>query len=65
MTDGKNEIDPQVSALLRRADPAPLGLTSRLEVGLRLGLRRHSSVTNTVPSPSTWIAPPSLIIGAR
>ena len=47
MTDGKNEIDPQVSALLRRADPAPLGLTSRLEVGLERRTREEGRLTLT------------------
>jgi len=34
MTNEPNEIDPRVRELLQRADPAPLGMTTRLEVGL-------------------------------
>src|SRR5207244_11578756 len=39
--------------------------SARLRLGLRLALRRHSSVTSAVPSPSTCTAPPSFTSGAR
>jgi hypothetical protein len=36
---------------------------SLADAGLRLGLSSTDSVVISVPSPSTWIAPPSLLSG--
>jgi hypothetical protein len=47
MTDERNEIDPQVRELLRRTDPAPLGLTTRLEVKLERRTREAGRLTLT------------------
>ena len=47
MNEAMNEIDPQVSELLRHADPAPLGMTTRLEVGLERRTREEGRLTLT------------------
>ncbi len=40
-------------------------ISARPSSGLRLWFSRHCSVVSSVPSPSTWIDPPSNTMGAR
>jgi hypothetical protein len=47
MKDEMNEIDPQVSELLRHADPAPLGMTMRLGARLERRTREEGRLTLT------------------
>ena len=46
-------------------EQAALDLLAARAPGCGCGLSRHSSVVSTVPSPSTWIEPPSSTSGAR
>jgi agmatine deiminase len=59
-------LKPGVVALHWTDDPRdPQHEHSRDVPGLRLGFSSTCSVTSAVPSPSTWMAPPSLTMGAR